>query len=183
MSKLSAQAVKVACGYAAAGVREVGANDGDQVGFFQRLFGGAAGQSWCAYFVGSCYVKAWAELRSNSVNRKLMMQLKPAVMEQVFPFSGYCPAVAAVAKSKGLFRPRTYDAMPGDLVLFDFQREGEPHHIGIVRSCTKLAIYTVEGNTSSGILGSQADGDGVYLRTRLRTGRVFGFVALSTVGE
>jgi hypothetical protein len=57
----------------------------------------------------------------------------------------------------------------GDLVLYDFDGNGQTNdHIGIVVAakaapgCWKL--NTVEGNTGD---ASAADGDGVYLRTRL----------------
>jgi GH24 family phage-related lysozyme (muramidase) len=60
----------------------------------------------------------------------------------------------------------------GDLVLFDFDGDGRADdHIGIVVKVLKLGgtlkLQTVEGNTSSGKTGSQADGGGVYLRTRV----------------
>lgn len=59
------------------------------------------------------------------------------------------------------------EPQPSDLVFFDFDKDGIPEHIGI---CEKDngdgTITTIEGNTSSGIAGSQANGDGVYRRKR-----------------
>jgi hypothetical protein len=63
----------------------------------------------------------------------------------------------------------------GDLVLFDFDGDGSrerPHRDRRPRPLDPvpgpLALRTVEGNTSSGRkAGSQADGGGVYVRTRL----------------
>jgi len=39
-------------------------------------------------------------------------------------------------------------------------------HIGFVEKWNKISGKTIEGNTSSGKVGSQSDGDGVYVRTR-----------------
>jgi hypothetical protein len=67
----------------------------------------------------------------------------------------------------------------GDLVLFDFDGDGQADdHIGIVvrvvhlpstggRYAGSYILKTVEGNTSSGVAGSQTDGGGVYIRTRI----------------
>jgi hypothetical protein len=59
----------------------------------------------------------------------------------------------------------------GDLVLYDFDGDGQYNdHIELVIKVLHLGptliLRTVGGNTSSGIAGSQADGDGVWLRTR-----------------
>jgi len=56
---------------------------------------------------------------------------------------------------------------PGDLVFFDFSgRKVSTDHIGIVESVSGDTVVTIEGNTSSGSGGSQANGDGVYRRNR-----------------
>jgi hypothetical protein len=59
-------------------------------------------------------------------------------------------------------------AQRGDLVFFQFDKDAEPDHVGIVKfHNTKLKYLQVfEGNTSSGIAGSQSNGDGFYLRRR-----------------
>lgn len=56
----------------------------------------------------------------------------------------------------------------GDIVFFDFSgRKRDTNHVGIVESVQNSStIITIEGNTSSGAAGSQANGDGVYRRTR-----------------
>lgn len=57
-------------------------------------------------------------------------------------------------------------ALPGDWAVFNFDG-GEVDHIGtLIRKIDGLTIETVEGNTSPNNMGSQADGGGVYLRTR-----------------
>ena len=56
----------------------------------------------------------------------------------------------------------------GDIVFVDFSgRKRDTNHVGIVESVQNSStIITIEGNTSSGASGSQANGDGVYRRTR-----------------
>lgn len=56
----------------------------------------------------------------------------------------------------------------GDIVFFDFSgKKRDTNHVGIVESVqSSSTIITIEGNTSSGASGSQANGDGVYRRTR-----------------
>ena len=58
------------------------------------------------------------------------------------------------------------DAKRGDIVLFDFNRNGTSDHIGIVTKVTSSYIETIEGNTGN---GSNTNGDGVYRRTRYKS--------------
>jgi hypothetical protein len=59
-------------------------------------------------------------------------------------------------------------AQRGDLVFFQFDEDAAPDHVGIVKfHNTKLKyIQVFEGNTSSGVAGSQSNGDGFYLKRR-----------------
>lgn len=59
-------------------------------------------------------------------------------------------------------------AQRGDLVFFQFDDDAQPDHVGIVKfHNTKLKyIQVFEGNTSSGVAGSQSNGDGFYLKRR-----------------
>ena len=59
-------------------------------------------------------------------------------------------------------------AQAGDLVFYQFDADAQPDHVGIVKSHnTKLKFLNVyEGNTSSGIRGSQSNGGGYYLKKR-----------------
>ena len=75
-----------------------------------------------------------------------------------------CTAVYKWAKQAGLIVNK-YSAKPGDLVLFKFSSD-PPDHIGIIESAGASRLVTIEGNTSSGNSGSQANGDGVYRRYR-----------------
>ena len=56
---------------------------------------------------------------------------------------------------------------PGMLILFDWDDDGLPDHIGIVENRVDGDTYqTIEGNTSRGIAGSQDNGGWVAQRTR-----------------
>lgn len=63
----------------------------------------------------------------------------------------------------------------GDVVCYRFDADNWPDHVGIVEKVLALRwrgkefagwVQTIEGNTSSGVFGSQANGGGVYRRRR-----------------
>lgn len=60
------------------------------------------------------------------------------------------------------------NAKADDLMFFQFDNDSEPEHIGILKfnNPAKKYAWIYEGNTSSGVKGSQANGDGFYLRKR-----------------
>jgi hypothetical protein len=71
----------------------------------------------------------------------------------------------------------------GDLVCYDFDGDGVfDDHIGLVVRVLALGpmltLETVEGNTSSGVAGSQGDGDGVFLRRRVVSAKSVGFIRI-----
>lgn len=64
----------------------------------------------------------------------------------------YCPNAISWCRANLAMVP-LYMALPSDIIFFDWQPNGIPDHIGLVRerkSCD--AIYTIEGNTSGGIV-------------------------------
>jgi hypothetical protein len=70
----------------------------------------------------------------------------------------YVPDFKKVFNAHGEYH--TSNPKPGDLVAFDFNRSGEPEHIGIVEKViSSSTIQTIEGNTS----------DKVMRRTRARS--------------
>lgn len=180
---LALRAVTIAKGYAAAGTFEVNPNRGDQVEWFQHAAGGNPGESWCADFVYACLLKAYCEMhgllvgKTSHDNRVIMLNNANAFSKQTkIPRTGYCPTVAAEALKSKRFHSKAFTPLPGDLVLYRFDERPEPHHIGFVLELSENnTLRTVEGNTSAGGSGSQANGDGVYQKVRtLRT--VYGFV-------
>jgi hypothetical protein len=59
-------------------------------------------------------------------------------------------------------------AKAGDVVFFQFDKDAQPDHVGIVKSNNSVlkTLNVYEGNTSRGKAGSQSNGDGFYLRKR-----------------
>lgn len=77
----------------------------------------------------------------------------------------YCPNIHSRIESTN-DDYSSKNAEPGDVVLFDWQRDGEDDHVGIVEENTGSYLVTIEGNTSSGSSGSQGNGGKVARRTR-----------------
>lgn len=138
-------------------IREVGGNNhGPEVKKFLAEVGLPEGYAWCDAF------QSYEE---------------HAVAGRRLPIESASVAVTYDAAKKlgwTVDRPRR-----GDLVLYDFDGDGQADdHIGIVTRVLHLpttkgklfgsyVLRTVEGNTSSGRAGSQTDGAGVYIRTRI----------------
>lgn len=80
--------------------------------------------------------------------------------------SASCGAMIRGAKNNGTWHSGSAGIRKGDLAMFDFGGDGEQDHVGICQSATTYYLTCIEGNTSSGTSGSQANGDGVYKRTR-----------------
>lgn len=60
----------------------------------------------------------------------------------------YCPTSIKLCRKEMPNIP-IYLALPGDVIFFDWEPNGDPNHVGIVRERkSDQAIYTVEGNTS-----------------------------------
>lgn len=55
------------------------------------------------------------------------------------------------------------DFQPGDIVIYDFQRDGTTDHCGIVESASGATVTAIEGNTA---VGNDSDGGEVMRRTR-----------------
>lgn len=132
---------------AKAGIREVGGNNhGPEVKRFLAEVGLPQGYAWCDAFQSY-------EMHA-AAGRRL-----PIESASVWQTYGRAKQLGWLVSSPA----------PGDLVLYDFDGDGATDdHIGIVVSAAALPglwkLNTVEGNTGD---GSAADGDGVYLRTRV----------------
>jgi len=81
-------------------------------------------------------------------------------------FAG-CESFEAWAKKNKMNVP-VEQVEPGDILLFDFNKEGKSIHVGIAinYNMNTHLIDTIEGNTSGDATGSQANGDGVFLKHR-----------------
>ena len=115
---------------------------------------GLDGQPWCAMFVSWCFAEAG---------------LTSLINQSPKGFAG-CESFEAWAKKKKMTVPVS-QVQAGDILLFDFNKEGKSIHTGIALGYnvhTHL-IDTVEGNTAGNQSGSQANGDGEYLKHRAPT--------------
>lgn len=109
------------------------------------------GYPWCAAFATGCF---------RAVGREIGDARRASV--------GF---FEAWARQHGMLVERPF---AGDLVCYRFDRDDWPDHIGIVDKVLSLPrggrpylVRVLEGNTSRGVAGSQSNGGGVYLRTRL----------------
>lgn len=83
------------------------------------------------------------------------------------PKNAYTPAFAEWFKAQKAGFTDDSEARPGDVVFFDFP-DSLPRiqHVGFVLANEGGKLTTIEGNTSSGVAGSQDDGEQVAVRTR-----------------
>jgi uncharacterized protein (TIGR02594 family) len=128
------------------GVHEkTGHNDGVEVERFLKSVGRKKGDSWCAAFVSYCLTSAnhsfpvRSGLARNFVTKKSIL------------------ATDVLQKRKSI--------EVGDLIIWQ-KGNSINGHIGFVYIVESKLFFTIEGNTSSGLKGSQADGDGVYIKKR-----------------
>lgn len=93
---------------------------------------------------------------------------------------GYTPAIVAHAKARrgGWRWVGPSQGRPGDLALFDTPGGDPAVHVGVVDEQISAVEYRVlEGNTSNGLGGNQAEGHGAFRRRRSTRGtfRIIGF--------
>ena len=119
-----------------------------------NIFNHKNGEYWCADFQIYCLTKAGKNYLDSCSN--------PA----------YCPNIETWAKKKGYWR---LTGKPGDLVLFDWNSNKSPDHVGMVIKKNSNGSYTtVEGNTSNA-----SNGNGGCVQIRVREARwILGFVHL-----
>jgi hypothetical protein len=143
------------------GIREVGPNNhGPWVKKFLAEVGLPEGYAWCDAFQSF-------EMREAAGHK---LPIESASVLQTY------------ATGKKLGWAVTKPAR-GDLVCYDFDGDGQFNdHIGLVVRVVSvgpmLTLETVEGNTSSGVAGSQGDGDGVFLRRRVVSAKSVGFIRI-----
>jgi CHAP domain len=75
----------------------------------------------------------------------------------------YCPYVVSDARAGRYGLKTTVSPIPGDLVVYDWQRDGTFDHIGIFESGGSSNWQAIEGNTSS---GNNSNGGQVQRRYR-----------------
>jgi hypothetical protein len=114
-----------------------------------ELAGGGSwlnGAPWCGIFV-------WASLTKGAGVKGLNSRCAAVA---------YIYADAAAGRNGWRSRHGRTEGKPGDAVILF----GTSTHVGLIEKRVPGGYITIEGNTSSGNGGSQADGGGCYRRTR-----------------
>lgn len=102
---------------------------------FRKFCGLPSGAAWCDAYVSYIFNEAG--------NASLFCGGKKQT---------YCPTTIKLL-SKELAQVPLYLAMPSDVILFDWDKNGVPNHIGFVRSkVSTSSINTIEGNTSNKVM-------------------------------
>ncbi len=146
-ASLSPKVLEIAKGFI--GTKEVGNNGGYWVTRFQRSTRSPKGAQWCASFVNFCLDSAGVK---------------------GLPFTGSGLARHFATRNKTIKATeviaKNMELPPGTIIVW--RRGTTPFgHAGIVDKWKGKKGTTVEGNTSSGLQGSQHDGDGVWARSRV----------------
>ena len=133
-------------------VERGGANRGPRVERFLRSVGLGPGQPWCAAFVSHVLEAAGARGPADGRGRVIRSGL-----------AAHFITAGSVRASEAL---RGVKAVSDGAVVIWRRGSGPFGHAGFVVRWRGARGETVEGNTSPGAGGSQADGDGVWRRTR-----------------
>lgn len=106
--------------------------------------GGATFRSYCGLPSGAAWCNAYVTyIFHKSGNASLYCNGKKQT---------YCPTSIKLCRNSMAEIP-LYLAMAGDVIYFDWDRNGVPNHIGLVRAHnTTDSIYTIEGNTSNKVM-------------------------------
>lgn len=105
---------------------------------FRKFCGLPAGAAWCDAFVTTIFAEAGNSSLFCSGSKQT-----------------YCPTTISICR-KNLAEVPPYLALPSDIIFFDWEPNSVPNHIGFVRERKDCeAIYTIEGNTSGGIVANK----------------------------
>ena len=120
-----------------------GANNSNK---FAKIAGHANNQPWCATFIRACFIKGKET--------------------KAIPDTAYCPYIESWAREHNRIIP-IQELRRGDLVLFDFSRDGKADHVGLAthdfNAASPNLVRTIEGNTSD---KSPTNGDSVARKNR-----------------
>lgn len=109
--------------------------------------GGATFRKYCGLPAGAAYCNAYVTyVFQKSGNGSLFYDGKKVT---------YCPTSMRWCQNN-LAQIPIYLALPCDIIYFDWEPNGVPNHIGFVRERkSDLEVYTIEGNTSGGIVAQK----------------------------
>lgn len=103
--------------------------------------------AWCVIFLWWCFREAGAS--------------------EMFYSGGKCASCSVLmawAKSRGQWVTKNYAV--GDLLLYDWNGDGRPEHIGICTAVNGNNLTAIEGNTA---IGNNSDGGEVMTRSRKKS--------------
>lgn len=109
--------------------------------------GGATFRKYCGLPSGTAYCDAFVTyIFHHTGNSNLFCGGKKQT---------YCPTTIRIVQ-KEMAQIPLYLAMPMDVIFFDWDRNGNPNHIGFVRARKSTSeVYTLEGNTNGGIVAQK----------------------------
>ena len=116
---------------------------------------------WCAMFTTYCFETAAQKVGKDS----------PSFVRGMY--YAYVPYILNDARAQMRGLSLTTTPKPGDLVLYDWNRNGVPDHIGIFEKGNNAAWTAIEGNTST---SSNSNGGQVMRRERSIRNAVITFV-------
>ncbi len=101
---------------------------------------GAPYSEWCIMFISFCLHYA-------------------GVPKDVIPQEAGCGALMEFFQKKNAFYPAGSDYAPGkgDIIFLDFAKKKAPTHAGIVESFDGEKVYTIDGNTTKGVVEKSYD--------------------------
>ena len=150
-------------------VERGGQNRGPRVEHFLRSVGLGPGQPWCAAFVS--YVLDAGGVRGPLDGQRRVIR------------SGLAARFITARSIRASEALRGVKTVPDGSVVIWRRGNGPFGHAGFAVRWRGVRGETVEGNTSSGTSGSQANGDGVWRRTRtIQPGSYFRIVSFTPVG-
>ena len=131
---------------------------------FRKVLGTNSRFAWCGVFVHWCFAEAGVHI--------------PKILYSNLTFA-YTPAIEEWAKRKGTWhssRDKKFDPRKGDIILFDWNKDADCDHVGIVLDYEPGSVWvkTAEGNTSA---TNQSNGDSTAIRKR-HWNTIRGFVRL-----
>jgi hypothetical protein len=86
---------------------------------------------WCACFV------SWCANECGYIDAGIIPKFAACTSQGVSWF-----------KERGEWRDNSYIPSSGDIIFFDWERDGEADHVGIVEKVENGMVYTIEGNSS-----------------------------------
>jgi cell wall-associated NlpC family hydrolase len=119
---------------------------------------------WCAMFATYCFETAAQNVGKDS----------PSFVRGVY--YAYVPYILNDARAQMRGLSVTTSPVPGDLVLYDWNRNGVPDHVGIFENGSNVSWTAIEGNTS---MSSNSNGGEVMRRKRSISNGVITFVRVA----